>query len=70
MEQKLQLDKDGGQLVNPTEYRCIVGSLRFLTHTRPDISFAVGVVSRFMEKPTGKHQMALKHILRYSQGTI
>lgn len=71
MEQKLQLDKDeGGQLVNATEYRCIVGSLRYLTHTRPDISYAVGVVSRFMEKPTVKHQQAVKHILRYVRGTI
>lgn len=71
MDQKLQLDKDvGGQLVDPTGYRCIVGSLRFLTHTRPDISYAVGVVSHFMEKPTIKHQLAVKHILRYVQGTI
>lgn len=71
MEHKLQLDKDeGGQLVSAKEYRCIVGSLRYLTHTRPDIAYAVGVVSRFTEKPTVKHQQAVKHILRYIQGTI
>ena len=71
MEQKMQLDRDeGGQLVNATEYRSIVGSLRYLTHTRPDISYAVGLVSRFMEAPTTKHQQAVKHILRYIQGTI
>lgn len=71
MEQRLQLDKDeGGQLVNATEFRCIVGSLRYLTHTRPDISYAVRVVSRFMEKSTVKHQQAVKHILRYVKGTI
>ncbi|XP_074346217.1 secreted RxLR effector protein 161-like [Apium graveolens] len=71
MEQKMQLDKDeGGQLVDAKEYRSIVGSLRYLTHTRLDVSYAVGVVSRFMEAPTTKHQQAVKHILRYIQGTI
>ncbi|XP_074342579.1 secreted RxLR effector protein 161-like [Apium graveolens] len=71
MEHKLQLDKDeGGRLVDATEYRCIVGSLRYLTHTRPDISYAVGVVSRFMQNPTEKHQQAVKHILRYVKGTV
>lgn len=70
MEQKLRLDRDeNGKIVNATEYRCIVGSLRYLTHTRPDISYAVGVVSRFMERPTIKHQQAVKHILRYISGT-
>lgn len=71
MEYKLQLDKDeGGELVDATEYRSTVGGLRYLTHTRPDISFAVGVVSRFMGTPTVKHNQAVKHILRYVKGTI
>ncbi|XP_074374849.1 secreted RxLR effector protein 161-like [Apium graveolens] len=71
MEQKMQLDKDeGGQLVNVTEHRSIFESLRYLTHTRPDISYVVGVVSRFMEAPTTKYQQAVKHILRYIQGTV
>ncbi|GJU50602.1 zinc finger, CCHC-type containing protein [Tanacetum coccineum] len=64
MEHKLKLTKDGeGELINPTEYRSIVGGLRYLTHTRPDISFAVGVFSRFMEKPTEQHLQAVKGIL-------
>ncbi|KAL8154556.1 hypothetical protein AgCh_000066 [Apium graveolens] len=42
--EKLQLDKDGGELVNANEYRCIFGSLRYLTHSRPNISYAVGVM--------------------------
>ena len=71
MDQKLQLDKDdGGELVNPTEYRCIIGRLRYLTHTRRNIYYAISVVSRFMEKPTMNHQLAEKHTLRYEQGTI
>jgi len=39
-------------------------------HTRPDISFAVGFVSRFMEKPRQEHMAAVKHLLRYIVGTI
>ena len=38
-----------------TLYRSIVGSLRYLVHTRPDIAFAVGYVSRFMEDPREDH---------------
>lgn len=65
------MDKDEeGTLVDATEYRRIVGSLRYLTYTRPDIAYVVGVVSRFMENPTVKHQQAVKHILRYIRGTI
>nr|GEU68731.1 putative reverse transcriptase domain-containing protein [Tanacetum cinerariifolium] len=62
--------EEEGELVNPTEYRSIVGGLRYLTHTRPDISFAVAIVSRFMEKPTIKHLQAVKRILRYVKGTL
>ncbi|GJZ80177.1 zinc finger, CCHC-type containing protein [Tanacetum coccineum] len=71
MEHKLKLSKDEeGELADPTEYRSIVGALRYLTHTRPDLSFTVGVVSRFMEKPTVKHLQAVKRILRYIKGTL
>jgi hypothetical protein len=56
MEQRAQLHKDpDGQLVDATEYRRIIGCLRYLLHTRPDLSFAVGVASRFMEIPTVIH---------------
>lgn len=50
MEPKLQMHKDEmGKAVNSTEYKSMVGGLRYLVHTRPDIAYAVGVVSRFME---------------------
>lgn len=56
MEPKLQLSKDEeGTPVNTTEYRSLIGSLRYLTHTRPDISFAVGMVSRYMESLKQSH---------------
>ncbi|XP_047306267.1 uncharacterized mitochondrial protein AtMg00810-like [Impatiens glandulifera] len=57
----LKLEKDvGGSLVNLKEYRRIIGCLRYLTHTRPDISYAVGIISRYMEKPTTLRQQAVK----------
>ena len=70
MEKKLQLHKDPeGEAVDTTEYRRVIGCLRYLLHTRPDLSFAVGVASRFMERPTVLHQKFVKHILRYLKGT-
>ena len=51
-------------------FREAVGALMHLsTATRPDIIFAVGYVSRFMEKPQEEHWVAIKRILRYLQGT-
>ncbi|CAM0953939.1 unnamed protein product [Alopecurus aequalis] len=71
MEPRLKLSKKSqAEEVDSTEYRSVVGSLRYLLHTRPDLSFSVGYVSRFMKKPTREHMMAVKHILRYVKGTI
>ncbi|XP_034203785.1 secreted RxLR effector protein 161-like [Prunus dulcis] len=50
-------------------YRSIVGSLIYLSNTRPDIVHAVSVVSRFMNDPSNHHFAAVKRILRYVQGT-
>lgn len=47
-----------------------MGALRHLTHSHPDISFAVGMVTRFIEKPTSVHTQAVKQILRYVKGTL
>ena len=66
---KLHEDKEG-QRVNATDYRRIVGCLRYLLHTRPDLAFSVGVASRYMEKPTVMHMKAVKQIMRYLKGTI
>ena len=48
---KLDADKQG-ERIDATEYRRILGCLRYLLHTRPDLSFSAGMASRFMEKPT------------------
>jgi hypothetical protein len=56
--------------VDSTQYRSIMGSLRYLIHTRPDIAQSVGIVSSFMEKPTTEHLAAVKQVLRYVKGTL
>lgn len=48
----------------------IIGELRYLVHTRSDISYSAGMASRYMERPTVKHQNVVKRILRYVQGTL
>jgi hypothetical protein len=47
-----------------------VGRLRYLAHTRLDLAFSVGYVSRFMQQPTTEHQQAVKRIIRYAAGTL
>lgn len=51
-------------------FKSLVGSLGYLTCTRPDILYGVGLVSRYMESPTTTHFKAVKRILRYVKGTI
>lgn len=71
MEPKAQLHKDTeGAPIDATEYRSIVGCLRYLLNTRPDLSYAVGMASRYMERPTTMHYKVVKQILRYLRGTI
>ena len=56
MEEWLKLTKASTTAkVDATLYRSIVGGLRYLVHTRADIAFAVGYVSRFMEDPRKDH---------------
>ena len=57
-------------LADPTEYRAVVGSLQYLSLTRPDISFPVNKLSHYMHKPTDEHWNAVKRILRYLAGTM
>jgi hypothetical protein len=66
---KLVSAYDGTDMSNPTTYRSTVGALQYLTHTRPDISFAVNYLSQFLQKPTDIHWNSVKRILRYLRGT-
>ncbi|XP_070024882.1 secreted RxLR effector protein 161-like [Nicotiana sylvestris] len=66
----LKLCKVGSRKkVDNTFYKQIVGSLMYLTATRPDIMYAVSLISRYMESPTEIHLLAAKRIRRYLQGT-
>ncbi|GJS99151.1 ribonuclease H-like domain, reverse transcriptase, RNA-dependent DNA polymerase [Tanacetum coccineum] len=58
-----------GTMVNSTEYRSLIGCLRYLLHTRPDLSYSVGLLSRFMQEPREQHMKAIRQVLRYVQGT-
>jgi len=64
---KLTKDEEAKK-VNSTLYKQIVGSLMYLTTTRPDIMFSVSLISRYMENPTETHLLAAKRILSYLQG--
>eukprot|EP00253_Pinus_taeda_P016301 PITA_16301 len=66
----LKLTKeDSSNDLDPKLYKSIVGSLMYLTATRPDIMHAVSLISRFMERPKETHWQAAKRILRYVNGT-
>lgn len=64
------LATDGDLLSNPTLYRQVVGSPIYLIVTRPDIAYAVHVVSKFMSAPITTHFVVVLHILRYVKGTL
>ena len=63
------LKYDGKEKVDASLYRSLVGSLIYLTNTRPDIVHAVSIISRFMSDPSKDHLAAAKRILRYIKGT-
>jgi hypothetical protein len=60
---------DGDPLPDPSLYWTIVGSLVYLIVTRPDISYAVHIVSQFVSAPTTVHWATVLHILKYLRGT-
>ncbi|KAK2454958.1 hypothetical protein QL285_002459 [Trifolium repens] len=68
---KVKIEDDNiSEEVNSTMFRQLVGSLRYLCQSRPDTSYVVGYISRFMSKPLKSHFLAAKRILRYINGTI
>ncbi|XP_059627472.1 uncharacterized mitochondrial protein AtMg00810-like [Cornus florida] len=66
---KLSLDCTS-EAVPSTLYRFIIGSLLYLTASKPDIMYFVGLVARFQSNPKMSHLQAAKRILRYVKGTI
>ncbi|GJT22810.1 uncharacterized mitochondrial protein-like protein [Tanacetum coccineum] len=71
MVEKNKLDKDlQGTPFDATLYRGMIGSLMYLTSSRPDIIYAVCLCARSQAKPTEKHLNTVKQIFRYLKGTI
>jgi hypothetical protein len=65
-----KLCSDDSDLVDPTMYRQLIGSLMYLVNTRPDICFVVSTLSQCMCEPRQTHWVAAKHVFRYLRGTV
>ncbi|XP_004306286.1 PREDICTED: uncharacterized mitochondrial protein AtMg00810-like [Fragaria vesca subsp. vesca] len=69
LDSKLQFETSSAFLSDVTSYQRLVGKLIYLTITRPDITYAVSIVSQFMQAPTQAHLHIVKRILRYLKGS-
>ena len=70
MDMNLKLSKAEHEAsISEREYRRSIGCLCYLLRTRPDLSFSLGVLSRYMQEPKESHGAALKQVLRYLRGT-
>nr|XP_043623619.1 uncharacterized mitochondrial protein AtMg00810-like [Erigeron canadensis] len=58
-----------GKHVNPTHYRGMIGSLMYLTTSRPDIMFATCLCARYQASPRESHLLVVKRIFKYLKGT-
>ena len=66
MDPNHKLTNESGEILpDASVYQRLVGRLIYLTNTRPDITFAVSIVSQFMHAPRSAHLDAVHHILRY-----
>src|ERR1044072_2315196 len=66
VEPNVKLEKnEEEEKVDVTLFKQIMGSLRYLYNSRPDIGFAVGLVSKYMSEPRVSHMKVARRILRY-----
>ena len=65
---KLQKDIEGKQVYS-TNFRSLIGSLKYLMNIRPNLTYCVSYLSRFMDKPSLEHLSKAKRIMRYFKGT-
>lgn len=61
---------EGTSLADRGRYQRLVGKLIYLSHTRPDIAYAVSVVSQFIHRPQNDHMEATLRIVKYLKGTF
>ena len=69
INEKLQ-HEDGTEMTNVRRFRSLVDRLIYLTHTRPNSAFPIGIISRFMQHPSKVHYGATKRVLLYVVGTM
>ena len=65
-----KLHASEGELVDPTLYHQLIGSLMYLVNTQPYLCFAVNTLSQFMVEPRSVHWVAAKHVLCYLARTV
>jgi len=71
MSTSVKISSDlAGKSVDPSLYRSMIGSLLYLTASRPDIAFSVGVCARFQANPKESHLTAVKRIIKYVNDTL
>ncbi|MGV7927199.1 hypothetical protein PJO48_29540, partial [Mycobacterium kansasii] len=71
MSTTLKLSKDSdGKNVDSKLYRSMIGSLLYLTASRPDIALSVGICARYQSDPKESHLIAVKRIIRYVASTL
>ncbi|GKF71513.1 hypothetical protein Tco_0207627, partial [Tanacetum coccineum] len=71
MVEKSKLDKDKeGKTVDPSQYRGMIGTLLYLTASRPDLQFSICMRARYQARSTEKHLNAVKRIFRYLRGIV
>nr|GEV42944.1 uncharacterized mitochondrial protein AtMg00810-like [Tanacetum cinerariifolium] len=71
MVEKSKLDEDKeGKFVNPSHYYGMIGTLFYLTASRPNLQFAICMCAWYQARPTEKHLRAVKRIFRYLRGTV
>ena len=74
LETSIKLTKaaeDDRNLINPTLYRQIIGSLMYLSiATRPDLAASISILSQFSSRPNQSHFATAKRLLRYLKGTM
>ena len=64
------LEEGEGARIDAIVYKQLIGSLVYITTTRPDLMYVVCLLSRYMANPTDLHMQAAKRVLRYLKGTV
>ncbi|GJW89274.1 hypothetical protein Tco_0164614 [Tanacetum coccineum] len=71
MVEKSKLDENKeGKAVDPSHYRCMIGTLLYLIASRPDLQFAICMCARYQARPTKKHLNTVKRNFQYLKGTV